>query len=420
MKYLKKEYPSYNLHLIQSNKFKSTYIEVIFSEDFNKENITYNNFLSSIMTYSTKKHNTRPKYSKKMEDLYASSICASCYRLGKVLNVDFNMRVLNDKYSEKGLFEDAVDFLHEVIFSPNVSNDAFDKEGFKVINNHIKSQIERLKENQRNYAQLKLLELFDSNSPFSYNIRGDLDTLNKITPNNLYDYYKKFIKCNVIDIYVIGDIDFDYTEKVIVNKFKFDNKLKEFPNPIIEYKNHRKKIMEVIESDNTNQSKLAIACTIENMTKYEKDYVLNLYNIILGGSADSKFFKNIREKYSMCYYVSSSANKLDNILLISSGINKENYSKMMILINKEMSDMKKGEFSDEEIEKAKKYYISSLEEIEDNPNQIIASYYAMDRLNVDDIETRKKKMRKVTKEEIISLANKVYIDTVYLLGGDKK
>ena len=44
---------------------------------------------------------------------------------------------------------------------------------------------------------------------------------------------------------------------------------------------------------------------------------------------------------------------------------------------------------------------------------------AMDLLDVDDIDMRKKKILNVTKEDIINLANKIKIDTVFLLGGDK-
>ena len=420
MKYIKKELPSYNLHMIKTDKFKSTYIEVIFSNEIKKENITINNFLSSYLTYSTKKYNNKIKYARKLEELYAASVFSNVDRLGKMFNVDFNMRVLNDKYTEDGLLKQAVDFLYEVLFNPNVVNDEFDKDVFKVIKNNEQSRIERFKENQRDYSILKLYELFDKDAPYAFNLKGYIEDLNKITPKNLYSYYKEFIKCNNIDIFIIGDIDFDETENIFANKFKFNNKKDDSYDAIIECRRHRKERQEVVEKDNTNQAKLSIACTIEDITKFEKEYVLNLYNIILGGSADSKLFKNIREKYSLCYYASSNANKLDNVLIISSGINKENYSKMLILIDKEMKDMEKGKFSDEELDNAIKYYISALDEIDDKPVVLLASYYAIAKLGVASIEERKKKIKTVTREDIMALAKKIHIDTIFLLGGDKK
>ena len=47
-------------------------------------------------------------------------------------------------------------------------------------------------------------------------------------------------------------------------------------------------------------------------------------------------------------------------------------------------------------------------------------YYAIDLMGIDEIETRKEKIMEVTKEDIMLLASKVNIDTIFLLGGDKK
>ncbi len=420
MKYIKKEYPCYNLHIIKTNKFKTTNIEVIFEQKIKKEDITITNFLSSILTFTTKKYNTRLKLAKKMESLYAARIFTNSYRLGSNLNVDFNMQILNDKYAENGLLDECLEVLKEILFNPNVTDGKFDDVCFNIIKNDEQSQIERFKEDTRRYATLRCCELTDDKAPFSYNVKGYLEDLKKITSENLYSFYKKFMENSSVDIFIIGDIEIEEVENLVREKFKFTNKNKMSRYPVLPPLNHRKQRKEIIENDNTNQSKLAITCRAEGMTDKERNYVLNLYNSILGGSTDSKFFKNIREKYSLCYYATTGANKLDNILLISSGITKDNYNKMLILIDKEMDDMKKGNITEEEIINAKKYYLSGLEEIEDSPNQIIASYYAIDKLKADTIEQRKEKIKEVTKQEIVTLANKIYIDTVYLLGGDKK
>ncbi len=417
MEYKRVDCETFNLHMIKSNKFKVTNIEVIFEDEIRKEDITINNFLGAILTYTSKKYNTKLKMAHKQESLYAARLFNSSYRLGNVINNDFNVIVLNDKYTEKGLLKDTIEYLKEVLFNPNVDDNKFDEESFKVIYNDMLSVIETFKENPRRYASLRILELTDNTKPFSYNLKGYLEDLNKITRENLYEYYKKFIN-NKVDIYIIGDIDFKETEKLFKDNYCFKCKTKEFESPLVKW--NKNKRQEFIEKDNTNQSKLSISCYIDDLTRFERNYVLNLYNYILGGSPDSKFFKNIREKHSLCYYVSSNVYKLDNLLLISSGISKENYGKILELIEKEMNDISKGIFTEEDIDKAKKGYLKALEEIEDVPNQIIASYYAEFRLGIDPIEKRKEEIMKVTKEDIINLSKKISIDTIFLLGGDRK
>ncbi len=420
MEYIKKKLPSYNLHMIKTEKFKTTNIEVLFCKDIKKEEVTITNFLTSIMLYSSKKYNNRIKLSHKVEDLYAARIFTNCYRIGNQYTIDFTMKILNDKFSEEGLFEQSIELLKEIIFNPNVENGLFDEKSFNIVKNDEKSQIERLQEDRKRYAGLRLLELTDSDADFAINLKGYKKDLDKITRNNLYEYYKKIIECEKIDIFVIGDIDFEKVEKIISNNINFPLMRKKDDFKMYKWKEKKEKINEIIESDDTNQAKLSIACRMEDITEFERNYVLSLYNIILGGSSDSKFFKNIREKFSLCYYISSSPLRLDNLLTISSGITKDNYSKVMILINKEMDDMKKGNITDEEIEKAKKFYLTSLEEIEDNPSQIINVYYSMDKFNIGNIEERKNNILKITREDLVKLANKISIDTIFLLGGDKK
>ena len=85
-----------------------------------------------------------------------------------------------------------------------------------------------------------------------------------------------------------------------------------------------------------------------------------------------------------------------------------------------MKEMEEGNFKDEDIVIAKNNYLTLLKEIEDNENAIIETYLAKDLLNLGDIEERKQMVEKVTKEDIMKVAKKVKIDTIFLLEGNKE
>ena len=99
------------------------------------------------------------------------------------------------------------------------------------------------------------------------------------------------------------------------------------------------------------------------MTDFELRYVLNVYSYILGGGPDSKLFKTVREKNSLCYTISSVSQPLNSILTINAGIDKKNFKKTVELIKKEMNDMRKNKFSNDDIIKAKITYVNSLKEL---------------------------------------------------------
>ena len=50
---------------------------------------------------------------------------------------------------------------------------------------------------------------------------------------------------------------------------------------------------------------------------------------------------------------------------------------------------------------------------------MIEIYMNKDFLGTDDLETKRKMIKKVTKKEIIRVARKIKMDTVFMLEGDK-
>ena len=56
----------------------------------------------------------------------------------------------------------------------------------------------------------------------------------------------------------------------------------------------------------------------------------------------------------------------------------------------------------------------------ESQSNIIDFYFMMDILKLDDLDTRRKKMAKVTKAEIVKVAKKVKMDTIYCLEGIKE
>ena len=80
--------------------------------------------------------------------------------------------------------------------------------------------------------------------------------------------------------------------------------------------------------------------------------------------------------------------------------------------------MKKGKFNNDDIIKAKVTYINSLKELEDNPNSVLGLYAGIEYLKSDTLEDRLIKINKVTIQDVVRLASKIHLDTVFLLEGD--
>ena len=423
MKYKKISTYSYNLHIIKTDKFKTVTVKMNFKRELDKKEITYRNMLINMLCQSTAKYPTKRLMNIATEELYELCYRGMNYISGKYNIMGFDVTFLNEEYSEKGMLDKSIKFLADLVFKPNIyrkrNGIAFSEENFNIAYNILKNNIISQKENPDGYSKIRMLENMEPNSYLSYRSAGYLDDLEKITSKNLYKYYESVLNSDIIDIFVIGDVNERLVRKAVEQTF---TNIKTLKKPVDSHFIRPKKVRmvpkKVIEKQKINQSKLCLGFKIDKMSDFELRYVLNVYSYILGGGPDSKLFKTVREENSLCYYISSSGQPLNSILTISAGINKKDFNKALTLIKKEVANMKKGKFDDDDIIKAKITYVNSLKELEDSPQSLISLYAGMEYLNSDNLDQRFIKINKVTKANVVKLASKIHLDTIYLLEGD--
>lgn len=420
MQVINKDLGSYNLHFIKTDIFKTITMKVIFHTPIIKEDITKRNILSDILLQSTKEYKTRRDLTIKSEDLYAADIYTSNQRVGNYIMTSFILQTLNDKYTEENNFEESIKFLHEIIFNPDVEEERFKEDKLELVKSNATLALNSIKEDAANYSLIRMSEAYDKTSPISYRMTGYLEDLDKITEENLYEYYERMLDNDYVDIFILGDINEKELLPIIKKYFKFKKVKKRKASYYLPNKKPRKRRLFAKETTKNSQSKLAIACPITKMTDYEKNYSLLLANIILGGTGDSKLFKEVREENSLCYTIRSNYNRLDNLMVINAGIDNVNFDKAVELITKNVQDMKKGKFTDSDINVAKEFYKTSAESLMESPSRIINEVLTEEILGVEPLSERVRKIEKVTKKDIIRACKKINMDTVFLLEGGNK
>lgn len=419
MQYKKIEGMAYNLHLIKTDKFKNVMVKINFKNKITKSDIINRRLISDILLESNSIYNTRRLLGIKTEDLYNLNISENVTLSGNVIVTSFTITFLNDKYAEEGLLNDAIKFLCDVIFKPKVDDEKFDSKALELAKKRSREDIESIKENPREYTIEKVYEIMGKNTPLSYSTYGTLEELEQVDAHNLYLSYLSMLKNDNIDIFVIGDINYDNVTKVFKEQFDINTKKREQYSHYVEHDKIRSRFITKKESRENNQSILILGYKLNKLTDYERQYVLPIYSYILGGGPDSRLFKNVREKNSICYSISSQIRVVSNIMLISAGINAKDYNKAVKLIKKEVQNMSSGEFDESDIEKAKLTYLTAYKEVNDSMWSIISDYINHEYLNTDLIEVKEKEIMKVTKKDIMNVISKIHPDLVFFLEGTK-
>lgn len=417
MDYKKFKNGAYNIHLINTDRFKTISIRINFKRKIVKEEVTKRNLLSRILLESNHIYKTSRLIEIETENLYGLMLRSSSTISGNYSIMSFESSFLNEQYTDNKMIEKSLDFILGFIFNPDVENCKFNEKSFNICKESLRQEIECLKENPNRYGMHRMLETMDPDAAYAVNADGSLDVLDSITIDDLYKYYEKVIKSDLIDIFVIGDFDSLKIKEIINNRFKINTLKRPTQSHYVTHNKINRRVKSKVESKELEQSKLFIGCKLDKLTPFEQKYVMNIYSFILGGGPNSRLFMNLREKNSLCYTVSSTYQPVFNLLIIKAGIDAENYDMSVNLIKKEMKSIEKGDFSLDEIAAGIITYKNTFKEVLDSSFSILNAYTSCEYLGYDPIEIRIQEIEKVDKKSIIKVAKKIHMDTIFLLEG---
>lgn len=395
---------------LQSNKFKTNLVALFITVPLTKENCTKNALLTSVLRRGTNNLKTQEEISKRLEELYGAGFNCGVDKLGNYHVLKFYLETLENTYTlnSENLLQEGINLLLDIVFNPLVENNGFDKVYVEQEKLNLQKLIESRKDNKALYAKERCLESMFADESYALYKYGSVEDLSNINENNLYAYYKELLKNCKIDLYVTGNnIDNIKVPEISSKNLPRIENLHVAPEkPSI-----------VNESQDVTQGKLIIGLDVGNSDKA----VVSMYNTILGGGANSKLFQNVREKASLAYSAGSSYIRRKNVILIQTGIEIENYDKAVKIIEEQLQGMKNGKISDEEFNSAKQLITSSIELIEESKEDMITFYFDQnlfdEHLNVTEY---KEMIKKVTKEDVIKIAQKVKEDTIYFLTNKAK
>ncbi|CDE89996.1 putative Zn-dependent peptidase [Clostridium sp. CAG:389] len=407
------------LHTIKTDKFKTNLIAIMLTTKLNRENVTKNALIPTVLKRGTKNLKTQEEINKKLEEMYGASLDCGLDKTGDNQVLKFYIETVNDEFlpqEAENMLKTSLEEIFEFVFNPYLENNCFKKEYVEQEKENLKQIIEGKIDNKARYSLDRCIEEMYKDKPFGLYKYGYIEDMKNIDEENLYEYYQKLINECKIDIFVSGIVD-ENTENVIKNNeniAKLGEREPQYNRPEIVAKKSEKE-KDIQESMEVTQGKLIIGMDLD-IDDDNLRYDVMIYNSLFGGSANSKLFQNVREKASLAYTASSSYYRFKNNIFINCGIEIPNYEKALEIIKQQIEDMKKGDFTDEEVENAKKGIIASIKTIDDEQDTEITYFFSQElSQNKCDIEQYINRIAVVNKENVIEIANKVSINTIYFL-----
>lgn len=412
--------PGVWLTAVQTKKFKSSVLGAQFLAPLTAQSAAVNALTPMVLRRGTAKHPDLESLSAALDELYGGSLEPMVRKKGETQCVGFVGSFLDDAYTlnKEQVLEPAAALLSELIGAPYTRDGAFCPDYTRQEKANLIDRIKAQVNDKRQYAQIRVVAEMCAGEPFGVDKLGSMEAVEAITPQTLWEGYQTLLNQARVELYYCGSADPERVQAAFHPLLTMlpEGKRAGLVRPA--KKKAPKTPRRVEEALDVTQGKLAMGFRT-NCDAWDEHYpALMLVNAIYGGTTTSKLFMNVREKLSLCYYASSGLMNDKDVMLVSSGVEFDKVGQAEGEILSQLYKCQAGDFSDDELEWARRSVVSTLRTTLDTQSRMEDYWLSQSAAGLtegpDDMATR---VEAVTRAQVVEAAQDLTLDTVYFLKG---
>lgn len=398
---------------IVDKRLKTNTVGIHLTTKLNKNTSAKYAIIPLLLSDSNKDYPSFTELNKKLSSLYGTAIRGGISKRGDSQIISLVGSCIDDEFAleNEKVTSEMLSILINCLINPNIKYNAFIQKDFDNKKQELLDDIYAEINDKRSYAMKRAAMNIFENEPAAESVKGEPSDVDKLTPSEVYSAYINLLKTSQIEIIYVGKMDPEFVKAKIyqmVSKMSRNYEGKNF-STLSKPKSELRNIEEYFDVE---QTKMVMAFKTNSTDKV----TIKLFNALFGGTPFSKLFLNVREKLSLCYYCSSGYYEAKGVLYIDSGVEKNNIEPAKQEILNQLEKMKCGDFTEQNIEESRLAIIDSWRGVNDNP-RALASWYLNERYYNTNISPEEliEKLKAVTKDDIVNVANSFKLDTIYVL-----
>ncbi len=361
---------------------------------------------------------------RRLSELYGARLHADVGKIGEVQTLSLWVSSLDDRYTLAGdqIAGELCELLCDMTLSPSFGDDGlFRDEDFEQERRQLLEKQEAEKANKRVYARKRCEEVMCADEDFGVSRLGTPEQVEALTPAQVKEAWEHLLAHARVEVFVLTGGDVEACRAIFTRRFACLRRGEIEPCETLVV-DSAEDVTEVSETMEISQAKLVMGFRAGTAEPDDEVMSARLMAAVWGGTPHSKLFLNVRERLSLCYYCAVSYDRNKGLFFVESGIEKQNKQAAQEEILRQLKAIQDGDVTDAELENAKLSMSNSFWSLTDSPHGLLAWMMGqcMDREMIT-VEQAVDKLRAVRREQVVEAANKLTLDTVYLLcdeGGD--
>ena len=407
---------------VTDDKFKHNRITANFILPLNKNTVTNNAVVPFILRKGYRECPDFTKLNRELNRLYGASLSCDISKFGAYQVLDISIYGVDDRYTleKESIVQKCAQMLSKVLLDQHFENGLLPQKDVELEKQYLIDTIESQINDKRIFALNRCKTIMCEGESLAVEKYGYIEDAKKITSASATEAYKNILKTAQVEIMFVGCGNPDAAKQVFKQAF---SSVERFPISIKKptTKTKADEIKEVTDEMDVSQSKLVMGFRCGEINSMKEFYAVRTMAALFGGTPNSRLFTYVREKLSLCYYCAARFDRMTGLMMVDSGVNKENKQKAYDEILNQLEVIKNGDFSDDELIATRLAMKNSLQGVTDSLGAI-EEWYMAQIMSGTDIAPGKEAeaLDNVTKEDVIAAAKKVTLDTVYFLTGKEE
>jgi predicted Zn-dependent peptidase len=412
---------------LPESKWKTLSINVFCKIPVNEEIFTSLALVPRLNTNGTSTLPSIQHVARFLEGIYGGRLGSDASKVGPVQVIRFTVEVPSPKYLSSKRFGEVPgsiefkmwSFLWDIVTKPYLENRAYPAKMFAIEREEHRRDIMGLINNPPSYAVVRLIEEISRGDHRGLPPWGSLERLESVEPAGTWDVWTETLSECPISIYAIGEGADEIGKVISENGLTFPRGRtseivdisKELTPPLMP-----EGVVRVEEGFPGHQTVLTMGFAAGVTPKDPEFPALLFLDGLLGGFPHSKIFSVVREKESLAYFADTIVDAWRGMIITITGISDNEKDRVQDLIVSQMDVLKRGGISDEEMDNTRAGLIRRLRTEADYQGSIVNRMLNHEILGgARTGEEIVAGVSKVTKDDVVRLANQTELKAVYVL-----
>lgn len=403
---------------LPDDRFKTTRLVVSLLLPLNADTASEQAILPALLRRSCAAYPDFTALNKQLNRLYGAWISADVMRVGEVQVLSLQGSCLNDRFALNGeaVVAQCAELMRGMLFEPALENGLFRDADVEQERRCLIEDLQAEINEKRRYARRRCEEVLCEGEAYAVNCCGTVEGVQALTKETITAAWKRVLATARVQLIVQGG-DYEAVAAAFTRGFAaIDRRPVELhteigvPTGILRNETEEMPV---------NQSKLVMGFRCAVGDPVAAAPAMRLMTALFGGTPYSLLFRHVREELHLCYYCAATYDRHKGVMLVDSGVERDKAPLAQEEVLRQLRRVADGDFSDEDLEAARRSICSNFAAVDDSPSSRVTWYLGQSTApQVQTPEQAADAVAAVTREQVMAAAQNVSLDCVYLLASN--